>query len=157
MLTLILLMLMKNTLKKIMGKNNYLKIQTNTQSLKHNYKTSIHILIMTSHHQQLTQVSWLSIIMTQKILLVIRNIFSSISDDSQVNRRGKKYKNTTQYNTVQLDVGSKSHAFTNVTIFTYIRNVKCNLRIIDDNKTPAKVFGIVMVNIQKKIIISLWL
>ena len=53
--------------------------------------------------------------------------------------------NATQVSTTKLDVGSNSHVFTNITMFTYIRPVKCNVKILNGRKTPAKVLGFVIV------------
>ena len=78
---------MKNTLKKILRKNNYFKIKTNTQSLKQNQKTFIQIFITTYHHQQLNEVSSLSAISTQKTSLMLGKIFDSIAADSYVYMR----------------------------------------------------------------------
>ena len=47
--------------------------------------------------------------------------------------------------------------FIDITIFTYIIPVKCNVNIIQGRKSPAKGFGIVMVYISEtSIIIPLW-
>ena len=81
-----------NKLNKMLRNYYYLKIETNTQSLMQKYKTFIKTLINTYHHQQKTQVSWLSTIMTQKTSLMIRKIFASISADSYVDTRATKSK-----------------------------------------------------------------
>ena len=140
MTTLILLMCMKNALNKIMNKKNYLKIQTNKKSMNQWYKTSIQVLTTTSHHQKWTQVSWLSTIMTQRTSLIIRNIFASITSDSYVDTREIKSKQippnlhcTTVYRR------SNSRMFTNSTIFSYIRPVKCNVQILNVSKSQQKV------------------
>ena len=46
---------------------------------------------------------------------------------------------------------------TEIIIFTYIRQVKYNVQILNGRKEPAKGFGLVIIKIpQKNIIISLW-
>ena len=65
--------------------------------------------------------------------------------------------NSTQVITLQLDVGSNSHVFTDIIMFTYTRPVKCNTQIINGKKSPAKSFGLVIVKIPKtSIIIPIW-
>ena len=49
-----------------------------------------------------------------------------------------------QFSTAQLGGGSKSHCFMYITIFTYIRTIKCKVQIINDSKSPANVFGLVI-------------
>ena len=64
---------------------------------------------------------------------------------------------TTQVNNAQLEVGSKSHIFTNITMFNYIVPVRCNVKILSGRKSPAKGFVLVIIEIQKtNIIIPLW-
>ena len=64
---------------------------------------------------------------------------------------------TTQVSTVQLYGGSKSHMFTDITMFTYIRPVKCNVKIINVSKSPAKGFGLAIIKIPNtNIVIPLW-
>ena len=47
--------------------------------------------------------------------------------------------------------------FTNITMFTYIRSIKCNVQILDVIKYPAKCFFLVIIKIPKTImIIPLW-
>ena len=46
--------------------------------------------------------------------------------------------------------------FTDIAIFTYIRPVKCNVQIVNVNKSPAKGFGLVIVKNPKIYIIPLW-
>ena len=45
---------------------------------------------------------------------------------------------TTQVGTAQLDLGSNSHVFFYITMFTYIRPVKCYAQIFNGSKSPAK-------------------
>ena len=59
--------------------------------------------------------------------------------------------------TAQLDGGSNYHVFTNITMFTYIRPVKCNVKIINGRASPSEGFGFVIIKIPKtNIIIPLW-
>ena len=71
---------------------------------------------------------------------------------------GNKLQPTnTQVSNVQLYVVSNSHVFTNITMFTYIIPVKCNVQIINGRRSPAKGSGLVIVKIPKtNIIIPLW-
>ena len=63
----------------------------------------------------------------------------------------------TQVRNAQLDGVSNPHVFTNITMFTYIIPVKCNVQIINGIKYPTKCFGLVIVKIPKTtIIIPLW-
>ena len=89
---LTLLMRMKNTLKKIMRKNNSLKMWMKTQSLKKNYKMFIHILTTTYHQEQWILISCLSTTMTKTTSFTTHNSFASIIDDSYVNVRPKQFK-----------------------------------------------------------------
>ena len=57
---------------------------------------------------------------------------------------------TTQFFTIQLERGKKSHVFTNIKMFTYIIPVKRNLQILNDSKALAKGFGLVTIKIPKK-------
>ena len=64
---------------------------------------------------------------------------------------------TIKVTTAQLNVGSNYHVFTNITVFAYIRPVKCNVQILNDRKSPIQVFGLVIIKIPKKtIIMPLW-
>ena len=156
-MTLALLIHMQNTLKKILRKKKSLKIQIKTQSLNQNYKTFIRILITTYHHQQWTQVSWLSTIMNQKTSLLIRNVFDSITADSYVEKRWTKSKNNTKFSNSQLYVGSISHMTTHTNMLFKIISIKCYVQIINGRKPPAKVFCRVIVKIPKiNISILLW-
>ena len=48
--------------------------------------------------------------------------------------------------------------FTNITMFTYIRPVKCKVQLLNYRKSPVNVFGIVVIKIPKtNIIIPLWI
>ena len=59
--------------------------------------------------------------------------------------------------TSRLDGESNSHIFANITMFTYIRPVKCNVKILNSSKDPSKVIGIVIIKIPKSnIIITFW-
>ena len=58
-------------------------------------------------------------------------------------------KNTTQISNAQLDGRSKYYMFTDTTMFTYIRPVKCNVQIITGSKAPTKDFGLVIIIITK--------
>ena len=57
---------------------------------------------------------------------------------------------TIKVTTAQLNVGSNYHVFTNITVFAYIRPVKCNVQILNDRKSPIQVFGLVIIKIPKK-------
>ena len=47
--------------------------------------------------------------------------------------------------------------FTDITMFAYTRPVKCNVRIINDSKSPVKYFSLFIIKIPKTdIIIPLW-
>ena len=65
---------------------------------------------------------------------------------------GRKVKTlkliTTQVIMAQLDGVSNYHVFVGITVFTYIRPVKCNVQISNGSKAPAKVFGLVVVTFQ---------
>ena len=60
---------------------------------------------------------------------------------------------TIKVSNAQMDVLSNSYLFTNITIFTYIRPVKCNVQILNSRKSPAKRFGFVIIKIPKTNII----
>ena len=62
---------------------------------------------------------------------------------------------TTHISTAQLNIGSIYHVFTGITIFNYIRPVKCNVKILNGSKYPAKGFGLVIIKAKKNIIILL--
>ena len=47
----------------------------------------------------------------------------------------------TQVRTSQLDGGSNSHMFTNITMLSYTRHVKFNVKILNGIKTPANVLA----------------
>ena len=65
--------------------------------------------------------------------------------------------NATQVSTAHKDEQSNSHVFIYITMFIYIRPVKCDIQIINVSKDPAKDSGIVIVKIPKtNIIIPLW-
>ena len=53
-----------------------------------------------------------------------------------------------------MDEGSNFHMFTYITIWTYTKPVKYNLQIRNGRKSPANVFGFVIVNIIKTNIIT---
>ena len=57
--------------------------------------------------------------------------------------------NTNQVITEQLHLGLESPFFTDITMFTYIIPVKCNIQTINGRKAPVKGFGIVIVYISK--------
>ena len=92
MITLTLLMHMKNTSEKIMNNRKYLMMWMRTQFMKNNYSTFIKILSITSHHQQLNQVFWMYTKTTQTFPFTTQNIFAIIADDSYVNTRAPIYK-----------------------------------------------------------------
>ena len=58
--------------------------------------------------------------------------------------------NTTQVITEQIHLGLESPFFTDITMFTYIIPVKCNIQTINGRKAPVKGSGIVIVYISKK-------
>ena len=59
--------------------------------------------------------------------------------------RGEKIEtNTIQVRNAQADQGSKSHVLINITMFTYITPVKCNVQICNSRKFLAKGFGLVI-------------
>ena len=63
---------------------------------------------------------------------------------------------TTQFRTAQLGVETNSNVLTDLTMLTYIRPVKCNVKMFNDSKAPAKGFGLFIIKIPKTyIIISL--
>ena len=67
------------------------------------------------------------------------------------------HTDTIKVTTTQLDGGSNSYVFTDIKLFSYIRPVQCNLQIFNDSKSPAEVFGLVIIKIPKtNIIVPLW-
>ena len=63
----------------------------------------------------------------------------------------------TQVRNTQLDGGSNSHLFSNITIFTYTRPEKCNVKITNGRKSPAKGLGTLIIRVPiTNIIIPLW-
>ena len=73
--------------------------------------------------------------------------------------KGNKLNPTTiKFITAQLDGESNSNVFTNITMFAYIRHVKCNVQFANVSKAPEKCFGLFIIKILKtNINISLWL
>ena len=64
---------------------------------------------------------------------------------------------TTKVINAQLDGGSYSHILTDITMFSNTRPVKYTVQILNMNKSPVKVFGLVIIEIQKiNMIIPLW-
>ena len=63
--------------------------------------------------------------------------------------------NNTQVITEQLHLGLESPFFTDITMFTYIKPVKCNIQTINGRKAPVKGSGLVIVYISKNIIITI--
>ena len=61
----------------------------------------------------------------------------------------KLHPTTTKTSTAQLDGGSNSHVFTGIKMFSYIRSVQYNAQMINDSKSPAKGFGLVIITIKK--------
>ena len=61
--------------------------------------------------------------------------------------------NTTQVITEQLHLGLESPLFTYITMFTYIKPVKCNVQTINGRKAPVKGSGLFIVYISKTNII----
>ena len=59
----------------------------------------------------------------------------------------------TQISNAQLYVVSKSHVFTDITTFAYIRPVKRSVQIINARKYPAKGFELVIIKTPNKNII----
>ena len=67
------------------------------------------------------------------------------------------HPNTTPVSTSQLYGVSNSHVFTNITMFAYIRPIKCNVQIPNCSKSSEKVFGLFIIKIAKiNIIIPIW-
>ena len=91
--------------------------------------------------------------MTQKTSLTKRNIFASITADSQVDTRATPQTNTNQTSATKLSGGSNYQVFTNTTIFTYNRPVKYNVQILNEIKSTAKGFIIFIVRIPGKILL----
>ena len=60
-----------------------------------------------------------------------------------------RHPTTIKSSTAQLYVGSNSYVFTKITKFAYIRLVKHNEQIINDRKSPARVFGLVIIKNNK--------
>ena len=54
-----------------------------------------------------------------------------------VHKGNTLHSTNTKVITAQLDVGSKYHLFTNITMFTYIIPVKFNVKILNGIKSPA--------------------
>ena len=50
----------------------------------------------------------------------------------------------------QLDGGYKSHLFTDITMFTYMVIVKCNIVILIVSKSTAKGFGLTIIKYNKQ-------
>ena len=59
----------------------------------------------------------------------------------------------TQISNTQMYGGLKYHVFTEITMLTYTRPVKCNVKIINVRKAPAKGFGLVIITPPPKNII----
>ena len=55
-----------------------------------------------------------------------------------------------------MGVVSNSHVFSSITLSTYIRPYKHNVKYINVRKAPENVFGLVIIKIPKNAIISLW-
>ena len=70
-----------------------------------------------------------------------------------VHEDNKFQPTTTQVSTEQLDGGSIYQVFNDITMFTYIRPVKCNSKNLNGSKSPAKGLGIVIIKIPKRRII----
>ena len=71
--------------------------------------------------------------------------------------RNKTQTSPTQVRSSQLCGVSNSHVFIGITMFAYIRPVKCNVQIINGSKALAKGFGLVIIKIPKtNIIIPFW-
>ena len=120
------------------------------KNMKKNYNAFIQILTITSHHLQLTQVSWMYTTITHTNSLTMQNILSSITSEYYVKTRAPISKQVIFIlANVQLYGGLKSHVFTDITMFTYSRPVKCNVKILNVRKYPAKVFGLVIIKIPK--------
>ena len=67
------------------------------------------------------------------------------------------HQTTTKVITEKLYEVSNSHVFTDITIFTYTRPVKCNVQILNGRKYSANGFGLVKIKIPKtNITIPLW-
>ena len=49
---------------------------------------------------------------------------------------------TTHVSTAQLYIGSRSHVFTNITMFIHIIPVNFNVQILNDRKYPEKVLAL---------------
>ena len=65
-------------------------------------------------------------------------------------KESKIQTSTTQVINSQLDVGSNYRMLTEITMLTYIRPLKCNVQILNGRRSPAKVFGTVIVTLQKQ-------
>ena len=95
--------------------------------------------------------------MTLTTSLTTQNIFSSIISNYYMDMRKKNtQKSSTQIRNAQMDGGSNCHMFTVIIILTYIRPIKCNVKILNDIKAPVKGFGLVVIKPPKtNIIITL--
>ena len=72
-------------------------------------------------------------------------------------RKKNTQKSSTQIRNAQMDGGSNCHMFTVIIILTYIRPIKCNVKILNDRKAPGKGFGILIIKTPNtNIIIPLW-
>ena len=60
---------------------------------------------------------------------------------------------TVKVSTIKPDVVSKSYAFTNIKLLTYILPIKCNVQILNIRKSPANVFYLVTIKHQKQALI----
>ena len=85
-------------------------------------------------------------------------IFLPVSQRTPMWTRGTKNQTSpTEVRNAQFYVGSNSHVFTYINIFTYIWPINYNVQVINDNKVPAKCFSIVIIEPPKtNIIIPLW-
>ena len=88
----------------------------------------------------------------------MQNILSSITSEYYVKTRAPISKQVIFIlANVQLYGGLKSHVFTDITMFTYSRPVKCNVKILNVRKYPANVFGLIVLKIAKtNTIVPLW-
>ena len=156
---LILLVQKKKTYRTLsLNKKNHFNTQITTWSLKKNYYIFAQTLITVFYIPQWTQVSWLFIIMIQNICIDDPEYFSQYRSWHKIGHEGKTlHPDTTQVSTAQLDVLSNSHMFIDITIFTCIIPVKCNVQILNGRKFPATVFVLVIMKIPKiNFFIPLW-
>ena len=142
----------------ILRKKNYLKIQMKTQALN-----KIFFFNDPDIYHNLPTLT-----MSSGLMTVHNNDPDNFIDDPEYFHQYPSWiisghggntlqKNTNQVSTAQLDGGSKSHVFANITMFTYIRPEKWNVQILNGRKSPTKSFGLVIVKIPKiDIIILLW-